>query len=58
MRDEERTDESQRESETDRQTEKRGCMRPVCVSPGSGPYVACFNTPLHHLSQSHITVKG
>lgn len=26
------------------------------MSPGTGPYVACFNTPLHHLS--HPTLQG
>lgn len=44
----------------DRQTEKvkrgRGNVRGLCVSPGSGPYVSCFNTPLHHLS--HPTLQG
>lgn len=32
-----------------------GQRKNLCVSLGGGPYVACFNTPPHHLS--HPTLE-
>lgn len=34
-----------------------GQRKNLCVSLGSGPYVACFNTPLHHLSHPTLQEK-
>lgn len=56
-----REDRGKPERVRDRSTEKvKRCRengRGLCVSPGSGPYVACFNTPLHHLSHPTLQAK-